>query len=167
MITVTTGHGRPTGQHGAQRLPSRHKLQPLMKSLKPLQGRVFVARRQLGRGTHKHAEKRKRPFLLFMTRLRRHDYHCGASGDTYPSQTGLERDVGQTALLFAFRCDFFRGRWWNLTPPQGQLTRARASQQVLALRLVGVDGRDLHVVFRVWVQVVQPVGGLVVVQDGL
>lgn len=55
----------------------------------------------------------------------------------------------------------------NLIPPHGQLTRARDTQQVLALRLVGIDGRYLDIVFRVCVQVFQLVGGLVVVQDGL
>lgn len=61
----------------------------------------------------------------------------------------------------------FRGRWWDVASPQGPLTRARAPQQVLALRLVGVDGRYFYVVFRVRVQVFQLVGRLVVVQDGL
>ena len=47
------------------------------------------------------------------------------------------------------------------------LTCPLGSQQVLALRLVGVDGGDGHVVGRVGLQVLQEVVGLVVVQDRL
>lgn len=49
----------------------------------------------------------------------------------------------------------------------GLLTCALASQQVLALRLVGVDGCDGDGVFSVGVQVLQNVGGLIAIQDGL
>lgn len=47
------------------------------------------------------------------------------------------------------------------------LTCALAAHQVLALRLVGVDGRDRDIVLRVRVQVLQNMGGLVAPQDGL
>lgn len=47
------------------------------------------------------------------------------------------------------------------------LTCALAAHQVLALRLVGVDGRDRDIVLRVRVQVLQNMCGLVAPQDGL
>lgn len=47
------------------------------------------------------------------------------------------------------------------------LTCALAAHQVLALRLVGVDGRDGHRVFSVGGQVLQDLRGLVVIQDAL
>lgn len=47
------------------------------------------------------------------------------------------------------------------------LTRPLGAQQILALRLVWVDGGDGHIIGRVRVQALQDVGGLVVVQNGL
>jgi len=47
------------------------------------------------------------------------------------------------------------------------LTCALAAHQVLALRLVGVDGRDGDGVLGVGVQVLQEVGGLLAAHDGL
>lgn len=51
--------------------------------------------------------------------------------------------------------------------PRALLTCALAAHQVLALRLVGVDGRDQDIVLGVRVQVLQNMGGLVAPQDGL
>lgn len=50
---------------------------------------------------------------------------------------------------------------------RGLLTCVLASEQVLALGLVGVDGGDGDFIFRVGVQVLQDGGVLVAVQDGL
>ena len=47
------------------------------------------------------------------------------------------------------------------------LTCTLASYQVLALRLIGVDGRDGDRVLGVGVQVLQDVGGFIAIHDGL
>lgn len=50
---------------------------------------------------------------------------------------------------------------------EGLLTCTLPSHQVLALRLVGVDGRDGDGILSVGVQVLQNGGGLIAIQDGL
>ena len=47
------------------------------------------------------------------------------------------------------------------------LTCALCSQEVLALRFIGVDGGNRHDVGRVRLQVLQQMGGFIAVQDGL
>lgn len=47
------------------------------------------------------------------------------------------------------------------------LTCFLGAEQILALRFVGIDCGDRHVVRRVWLQVLQGVGCLVIVQNGL
>lgn len=90
---------------------------------------------------------------------------------TYQSQPStLERDIEKTITLI-FQCEWTsvgvkagRTMWLHHT---ALLTCALASQQVLALRLVGVDGRDRDIIFSEGVQVLQNVGGLITAQDGL
>lgn len=47
------------------------------------------------------------------------------------------------------------------------LTCSLSAEQILALRLVGIDSGDRHIVRRVRLQVLQEVGCLVIVQNGL
>ncbi len=59
------------------------------------------------------------------------------------------------------------GSWGGRCVCDSLLTCALASHQVLALRLVRVDGRDGDGVLSVGVQVLQNGGGLIAIQDGL
>lgn len=90
---------------------------------------------------------------------------------TYRSQAStLERDIEKTITLIFKRVHVCECQSWqdDAGEPRGLLlTRALASQQVLALRLIRIDGRDRDIVFGEGVQVFQDVGGLVAAQDGL
>lgn len=88
----------------------------------------------------------------------------------HPDPLTLGRDVEKTTtLLFECQgnsvCKMFvflgadRATW--------ALTCTLASNQVLALRLIRVDGRDGDGVLCVGVQVLQDVGGFITIHDGL
>lgn len=57
------------------------------------------------------------------------------------------------------------------SPQQGcqvvYLTCPLCSEQILALGFVGIDGGDGHIIGRVWIQVFQELGRLVIVQNDL
>lgn len=75
--------------------------------------------------------------------------------------SALERDVKKKSVIPG------RPRAEGSAGGAGSLTGPLGSDQVLAFRLVGIDGRDGHRVLRVRVQVLQNVRVLIAVQDFL